>query len=414
MEADHVRQLRPRQLEIVERPTGKRAALARTSDRNELYVVGGSEAGTGNNRIILGRRFVYFVVTALVVVLGVSGAIAPRAIATEPRAVATDSTFAGLPVGDNLIYSVDVTPPVLGPFGGTVELDALLAPVTGCQLKLVSSQSFPIVYSSASVPCANAFEAHITVGANPTAVDRVVTFDLIASDGNDVESQPFEIVLLNKAKTPYVVQATSRNWSGYTVEGGPFTGAEGTFVVPEGYGSDCNAFTSQWVGIDGASNEDLIQAGVMEDLVDPATGKCSRGHVWVEAWWEVLPAPFVPVAMNVNIGDTVTVKINQTEPGSWAIQILDLTTDKSFILTEPYSGPATSAEWIIEAPCLGVSVAPLLPYGHGAFTGLRVGNSQTADLVESLWMHNPDVVSIPQAVRSLDDLLLEGFSLVFV
>jgi hypothetical protein len=356
---------------------------------------------------ILARRLACLLVPVLVMVPGVAGASSLRGVAPENSSVG--SLFA-----DSLIYSIYLTPPVLGPAGGTVEVDALLAPITGCQLKLISSQSFPVVYSSAFVPCANDFEAHITVGANPSPVDRVVTLDLIASDGDDVQSQSFQIVLLDATRTPYLGQATSGNWSGYAMEGGPFSGVEGTFVVPEGYGSNCNAFTSQWVGVDGASNQDLIQAGVTEDLVDPATGNCSPGHVWVSAWWEVLPAPSVPIVMSVNIGDTVTVKINQAKPGSWTIQIVDISSDKSFSVTQPYNGPATSAEWIVEAPCVGVSVAPLLPYGRSAFSDLRLENSQTVDLVESFWMHDPGVVSVPQAVRSLSYLLLQGFSLVYV
>lgn len=316
------------------------------------------------------------------------------------------------PANDPLVASIDLTPPFLGPQGGTVEVDAILNSITGCQLKLTSSHLWPVVYPKASVPCGNTFTGDISIGANPAPVDRVASFDLVASDGNEVQRAPFQVVVLDAARTPYVSRATTANWSGYAVEGGPFTTVQGTFVVPRGSGRDCRAYFGQWLGIDGASNQDLIQAGVMEDELNPVTGQCTPGHVWVYPWWEIIPAPEVPIAgMAVKFGDSITVKISEVTAGHWVILVLDGTSRRSFRIATPYSGLAANAEWIVEAPCVGEVIAPLLYYGHAAFTGLQLGNATSAHFIQAMSLNDGHLVSLPQTVPSLA-YLLQGFALV--
>jgi hypothetical protein len=41
---------------------------------------------------------------------------------------------------------------------------------------------------------------------------------------------------------------------------------------------------SEWVGIDGASNGDLIQAGIAETLI------VGTNEFSIQPWWEILPA----------------------------------------------------------------------------------------------------------------------------
>jgi hypothetical protein len=97
---------------------------------------------------------------------------------------------------------------------------------------------------------------------------------------------------------------TSSNWSGYGVTGGPYTAVTGTFTVPSLSAGDTNSEnTSAWVGIDGWGNQDLVQAGIDEE-VDPG-----NSYVDIWPWWEVLPAASTPISsVSVSAGDSVNGK----------------------------------------------------------------------------------------------------------
>ena len=53
---------------------------------------------------------------------------------------------------------------------------------TTCQVKLLSRQSFPVVYASNVRSCSSSFTARLTVGRNPSPINRTVAFELIARD----------------------------------------------------------------------------------------------------------------------------------------------------------------------------------------------------------------------------------------
>lgn len=165
--------------------------------------------------------------------------------------------------------------------------------------------------------------------------------------------------------------ATSQNWSGYAVTAGPFSSVQGTFTVPTlSASTTCGQHTSEWVGVDGfsvsGSNQDLIQAGIDESVINPYTGVCTPGSVYVVPWWEILPAAETPIsAMTVSAGDTVTVQISQISPSLWSIAMTDQTTGQAFSTQQPYSGSGASAEWVLEAPLDQVNcggICQLAPY----------------------------------------------------
>ena len=58
------------------------------------------------------------------------------------------------------------------------------------------------------------------------------------------------------------------------------------------------------------------------------------------------------ISLAVSPGDQVTVSISQVSAGSWKIAVTNVTTGHSFSTTQSYTGPATSAEWIVEDPTL--------------------------------------------------------------
>ena len=236
-------------------------------------------------------------------------------------------------------------PTVLGPGGGVVRVRADLYDAAHCRLELLSRQSFPVVYASNLRPCVASFTARIEIGANPTSIDRVVSFELVATHGAynflmgaERSASRFSIVVLDRARTPFVRRMWSANWSGYAVEGGPFRGAAGSFVVPSAVPGGCAGELDQWVGIDGAQDQDLVQAGIGESSTDPLTGQCTPGRLWLDAWWEVLPGASTPISMAVHAGDLIYIAISERAGRTWDIAIEDKTTGRPSAGSSPTPG----------------------------------------------------------------------------
>lgn len=196
--------------------------------------------------------------------------------------------------------------------------------------------------SDGFLPVGLTLDAGGTIAGTPTSSGRFpVTVQVTDAAGQTATAA------LSLAVTPVLRPvgslAFSSNWSGYALEGGSFTFAMGTFTVPNNTAASGVTDDSEWVGIDGFANSNLIQAGVAED-----TG--ADGSRETYAWWEILPAAATPIpSMNVSPGDTVTVILRQLAAGSWLIEVDDVTKNQSFSTTQAYSGPGTSAEWIVEA-----------------------------------------------------------------
>ena len=189
----------------------------------------------------------------------------------------------------------------------------------------------------------------------------------------------------------------SANWSGYEVSDGPYTSVAGTFTVPSLASSSTVSAMAEWVGIDGAANSSLIQAGVGESF-DPTTNQ-----VLIQPWWEILPAPETPItSVVVAPGDTVTVAIGQSSASMWTIHVTNDTNGQSFTTDQSYSGPLSSAEWIVEAPTVSSSgtVTTLGAYSPNiTFTGLQdTGTSlgTTAVVMEQAG----EVVSVPSTLTA--------------
>ena len=195
---------------------------------------------------------------------------------------------------------------------------------------------------------------------------------------------------------------TSNNWSGYAVGTGPDTSVTGTFNVPNLAATPTETVTSEWVGIDGADNTSLIQAGVQE-IYRPSTNL-----VYTSAWWEILPAPETLIAMTVTPGDSVTVTIWQVSGTLWGITVTDATTRQSFTTQQGYSGPGTSAEWIVEAPTsLSGTQDTLGMYGPDVtFSNLRMNGPETT-LTTWTMVQGGVTVSVPSALTTA------GFSVAY-
>jgi hypothetical protein len=145
---------------------------------------------------------------------------------------------------------------------------------------------------------------------------------------------------------------TAANWSGY-VGTGTYTGVTGTFTVPTTVGTgtagtsvcttssttSCPSEVSQWVGLDGVTNSSLIEAGVNEEPGQPD-----------EAFWEILPSLANPISMTVSPGDQVTVTIFKAASNLWAMAVDNDTTGQLFRTEQTYTGPGSTADFVVEAP----------------------------------------------------------------
>jgi hypothetical protein len=154
----------------------------------------------------------------------------------------------------------------------------------------------------------------------------------------------------------------SSNWSGYALSGSNFTSITGSWTVQAVSRSRRSTYSSQWVGIDGFNNSNLIQTGTESDFVN--------GQARYDAWWEILPAAetVIPSAtLNIHPGDHMSASVTKGAGTSWTISISDTSTGQSFTTIQTYTGPETSAEWVEEAPTVGGHVATLANYGLTTF-----------------------------------------------
>jgi hypothetical protein len=176
---------------------------------------------------------------------------------------------------------------------------------------------------------------------------------------------------------------------------GPYDYVSGTFNVPDLYASDTETYMSEWAGIDGLFNSDLIQAGVSETY-DPDTG-----FIYLLPWWEILPASETPVSgMSVLPGDSMTVTIGQISGTDWSIELTDDTTGVTFVTDQTYTGPGSSVEWIVEAPEEGGAISTLADYTPDVtFTDLSLTGAQNV-LYEELMIQSGVLVSTPSTLNA--------------
>ncbi len=153
---------------------------------------------------------------------------------------------------------------------------------------------------------------------------------------------------------------SSSNWSGYAVTGGPYTSITGEWNVPAVASTKKASYSSNWIGIDGFNNSQLIQTGTEQDFYN--------GRAHYGAWWEILPAAETVIpTLTINPGDHMRSSIAKGAGSTWTITLTDVSSGQSFSISKTYTGPLTSAEWIEEAPTVGGRVATLAHYGSSVF-----------------------------------------------
>jgi hypothetical protein len=162
----------------------------------------------------------------------------------------------------------------------------------------------------------------------------------------------------------------STNWAGYAAHGSSYRSVQGAWIEPSAQcARGAQTYSSYWVGLGGYSttSQALEQIGTE---VDCGAG----GRVMSSAWYELVPAPSVPIRLTVNPGDVMQAGVNVS--GSNVTVVLnDVTRKQSFRKTLHASVlDLTSAEWIVEAPseCISASSCQTLPlanFGSATFNG---------------------------------------------
>jgi Peptidase A4 family len=191
--------------------------------------------------------------------------------------------------------------------------------------------------------------------------------------------------------------ASSSNWSGYVVnspsDADGFRRVSGSWVQPT---VDCSANdgkSSMWVGLGGQSQDvsGLEQTGTGAD--------CDSGQASYYAWYELIPAAPVQLAMAISPGDkmsaSVTVNGNRVR-----IQLADKTTGKSFDSTVTTDSiDVSSAEWIAEAPSScddsGCTPEPLADFGTARFTAASAATTagHHGSISDNDWQSVPMVLT---------------------
>ena len=193
--------------------------------------------------------------------------------------------------------------------------------------------------------------------------------------------------------------AKSPNWSGYAVTGptGTFTSVSGSWVQPT---ASCPVNQAQgaafWVGIDGFATSQVEQIGTDSDC-NKGTKKVKGGPHYY-AWWEIDTASStssVTIPDTVCPGDQLSATVTDSG-GAFNLSITDTSVCGSswnfnHAASLP-SAPASSAEWIAEAPsvckskCTPEKLADFGTVGFGGATanGTAVSAypaSQTKEIV---------------------------------
>ncbi len=202
--------------------------------------------------------------------------------------------------------------------------------------------------------------------------------------------------------------STSQNWSGYArTTGGTYTDITSSWTVPTAQASTSATYSSAWIGIDGATNSNLIQTGTESDYVS--------GSASYNAWWEILPAAETVLSTTtypVSPGDAMFAEIKKNAT-NWTINIQDLTKAWSFSTNQTYSGQQSSTEWILEAPTVGGSQSTLANYGSTSFlndtqNGGNPSHSYSTDSID-MTDSNSNVISSTSQPNSTTN----GFSVAY-
>jgi hypothetical protein len=225
-----------------------------------------------------------------------------------------------------------------------------------------------------------------------------------------------------------IVATRSGNWSGFVDFDSSKPFAKGAiyayWIVPRAqlaFGATSgNVDSSSWVGLDGYSNTDVLQAGTESD----ASVSNGTGRVLYAAWIEWYPLPSVRVPnFAVSPDDELFVEVWNTTSSLGHAYIMNVTNHQSVSLN--FSAPngtqliGNSAEWIVERPLVGGVLATLTNYiacpfddcyalaslnGGSYNVAYYPGLTKAGLTVYSISMHDNanNIISVPKLVGPTD------------
>jgi hypothetical protein len=181
---------------------------------------------------------------------------------------------------------------------------------------------------------------------------------------------------------------TSSNWSGYADMGSGFSAVNGNWTVPTLSCTSAASYSSQWIGIDGATSSTVEQDGSEAD--------CSGGAASYDAWYEMYgdsavnngnEVELAPSSYPVYPGDGMTAAVSVVN-NVWTLAISDAGSaahshNWQYSTNINYVGPAqSSAEWIVERPEIcyiffGCSLTTLANFGSVTFTNASATDNGT-------------------------------------
>jgi hypothetical protein len=190
----------------------------------------------------------------------------------------------------------------------------------------------------------------------------------------------------------------SSNWAGYALSGTNVAGAPTTYtnVVGSWVQPKVTCTTGQpsysafWVGLGGYSPD----AQALEQI--GTESNCdARGRPVYAAWYEIVPAPSIPIAMKLAPGDRLTAAV-LVQGTQVTLQLTNTT--RRVRVTRRVTVPQpdlTSAEWIAEAPssCSSAGGCRTLPLANFDFVSFAraaaTGDGHAGTLSDPAWQATP-------------------------
>jgi Peptidase A4 family len=203
----------------------------------------------------------------------------------------------------------------------------------------------------------------------------------------------------------------SSNWAGYALTGTnpdttpvAYTNVTGTWVQPKVTCAAGESYSAFWVGLGGFTPD----AQALEQIGTESNCTAS-GRAGYTAWYEIIPAPSIPIRMKIRPGDRITTAV-LVQGTQVILQITNRTTHvrvtKRVTVAEP---DLTSAEWIAEAPseCSRTScqTLPLANFGTVAFTSsAATGDRHAGTISDPAWTATP--IELSEGHQSGSDALV--------
>jgi hypothetical protein len=153
----------------------------------------------------------------------------------------------------------------------------------------------------------------------------------------------------------------SFNWAGYadtSTTSATFTKVSGSWTTPAVTCTAEDTISSEWVGIDGATDSTVEQDGTI--------GWCFEDVPTYFTWYEMYPAGTVEVGTSLSPGDKITAKVTRSGT-KYTLAVTDSTNTANSFSVKATCALATcldeSAEWIAERPAFSIGIVPLADYG---------------------------------------------------